>query len=61
MKAEFIHVTLGQVYFAIERMVIQLDSVERMSFIPKCMFKLDVVFGVTFLKKENFRGKRRNL
>jgi len=61
MKAEFIHATLRQVYFVIERMAIQFDSVKRMSFVPTCMCKLYVVFGVTILKKENFRGKRRNL
>jgi len=60
MKAEFIHVILGQVYFAIEEMVIQFDSVKRMSFITTCMCKLYVAFGVTLLKKENLRGKRRN-
>jgi len=61
MKAEHIHGILGQVYFAIEGMVIQLNSVKRMLVIPSCMCKLCVVLGVMFLKNGNFRGKRRNV
>jgi hypothetical protein len=60
MKAEFIHVILGQDYFATEEMVIKFDSVKRMSFVTTCMCKLYVAFGVTLVKKEDFRGKRGN-
>jgi len=61
VKAEFINVTLEEVYFATERMAIQFDRVKHMSCVPTCMCKLYVVFGFTLLKKEKFRKKERNL
>jgi hypothetical protein len=61
MKTEFIHVILGEVYFAIEERVIPFICLKRISFIPTCTCKLYVTLGLKFLEKENFRRKRRNL
>ena len=46
IKAELIHVILGEVYFSIEEMVKYLDSVKRMSFVTHACANLMLLLGL---------------